>query len=207
MSRLTEQLQTHIIISGKEYPLNMSYKNALKSWDALKAANDGDLSPLAASIIAVKFMLNLDCRNMETQEINEALKKIAEYLDKYARISDKESKLNNKPLIDLEQDGQMIYDAFQAMGIDLDTQEISYPRFMSLLREIPKEASICRIIHLRQQHQRGKLTKEEKEEIKRRGSEVVFLRDRKKEKEAEDNKSYFRELQNKKRAKRGLPPV
>jgi len=76
-----------------------------------------------------------------------------------------------------------------------------------VLRELPKDAQICRIVYLRQQHRAGKLTKDERAECYRRGWEVIKLRDRAKEKAAADNKDYFKQKQNELRAARGLPPL
>ena len=207
MSRLLSPAQLSITISGKEVPLNTSYRNALLTWNAMEAAHTGELSPLATASIAMEKMLGLDVGEMEDEEINSSLKDIADYLQKYARVSDTEKKDNKPPLLDLDQDAVMLFDAYMSMGVDLDAQEISYPRFMSLLRELPKDAQICRIIYLRQQHRAGKLTKEEKAECYRRGWDVIKLRNRAKEKAAADNKDYFKEKQNELRAARGLPPI
>lgn len=209
MNRLTERPQTHISINGKEYPLNYDYRSALLTQEALSAANDEEIQPLSACFVAIKFMLNIDGSELTENDRGEALKGIADYLHKYARISDSDKTRNDKkpPLLSLEQDAQMIYDAFQLLHIDLDSQDISYPRFMSLLRELPQDCQLCRIIYLRQQHQRNKLTKEEKEEINRRGRDIVYIRDKRKERAADDNAAYFKELQNKKRREKGLPPV
>lgn len=222
MNRLIDKAQSSIVVGGKEYALNTNFRNALLTWDAMQAVHDGDLSPLAAYFVSVKNMLGIENTEFEPDEMNEALSKIAEYLNKYARVSDGETdkRDNKKPLIDLEQDSQMIFDAFMLMGIDLDTQDISYPRFMSLLREMPKDAAICRVIYLRQLIRDGKINKKEykaeKAEIERRGYDVIYLRDKirvsefmKIQAEEESNKeaSEFMRLLNVGRISRGLSPI
>jgi len=209
MSRLTERQQTNITVEGQEYPLDIGFRAALLTWDALEAAYTGDLSPLAASFVAVNEMLGVDCEQMTMPWINEAVKEIAAYLHKYSRISEKETNSpGEKPLYDLEQDAVMIRDSLRLLNVDLDVDDISYPRFMSLMRLISTtESPYCRVVYLRGQHRKGKLTPEEKKECARIGWDVIKIRDKKKEKEAADNSEYFKELKNKKRAEMGLPPV
>ena len=207
MSRLTARAQSAITIHGNSVSLNTSYRNALQTWDALDAAADGILSPLAAAHLAISYMLGMDITDMTREEIDEALKGIAGYLNKYARSHDAANSDNSRPLLDLEQDAIMLFDAFMSMGVDLDAEDISYPRFMSLLRELPKEAAICRVVYLRQQHRAGKLTKEERSEIYRRGWDVIKLRNRKADRQATDNADHFKALQNKMRIERGLDPL
>ncbi len=85
---------------------------------------------------------------------------------------------------------------------------MSYPDFMSVMRELPKYAAICRLVYLRQQHRSGKLTKEEQREIDRVwGWDVIYLRDGRKTQNAIDDFNTVRDLQNKLRAEQGLPPI
>jgi len=196
MTRLTERTQTSITVDGTEYPLNTSFRNALVTWDALQAAHDGDISPLAAAYASGMNMLGVDITDFDEDIINAMLVEIVGYLHKYSRVStvEKQSARDTRPLLDLEQDATMLFDAFQSMGVDLDTQDITYPRFMSLLRELPKNAQICRIIYLRQQRRAGKLTKEERAECRRRGWEIINLRNRQAEKAAADNSEHFKNI-------------
>ena len=207
MTRLTSQAQKSITVNGVEHKLNTSYRAALLTWNAFEAVHSKEISPLAAAVVSIDNMLGIDVAQLEENVIDKLLKAIAEYLIKYARTSERGKTDDKPPLLDLEQDATMIYDAFMSMGIDLDEKEVSYPRFMSLLRELPKDAQICRVVYLRQQRRKGKLTKEEKEECNRRGWDVINIKNRKAEREAADNKEYFKNLQNELRAAKGLPPV
>jgi len=207
VSRLTQVAQKTITISGEEYPLNTSYKNALLAWESLEAAKDGELKPLAASILAIDYMLSLDIEGLSDKEINEALQGIADYLNKYARSHDGESKDSRPPLLCLDFDSQMLFDAFLQMNVNLDEVDIAYPIFMALLRELPKDCRIHRIMYLREQRRTGKLTAEEKKEVQRIGEDVIQIKTAKQKQAAQDNISYFDELQNKRRAAKGLPPI
>lgn len=185
-NRLIERNQTHITADGKDYNIITNYRNSLEAWNLLERINLGKLEPLAGSYAVVECMFGIDSieNEMSLHELNEAVKGIIEYLSKYARISEKEKKDKVKPLIDLEQDAQLIYDAFMSMGIDLETQDISYPRFMSLLRELPENCRINRIVYLRQLIRDGKINKKEykseKNEIERIGHDIIYINDKRK---------------------------
>ncbi len=206
MSRLTERAQTSITVGGIEYPLNPSYRNALLTWDAMEAAATGELSTLAAAFASCEIMLGVDIDDWDEPDINEALREIAEYLSKYSRNSEKNDP--RPPVLSITQDAAYIHDAFQLLGVDLDGEDITYPRFMSLMRVLPDKSPLCRIVHLRQQRRDGKLTKEERREIDRVwGWDVIYLRDGRQSKNAADDFNTVRELQNKLRAEKGLPPI
>lgn len=177
MSRLTARAQTSITVNGKEYPLNTSFRNALKTWDALEAGSKREISPISAAYAAIWNMLGIKLEDFNDEDIDTALREIAFYLQNYSRVPGSEEK-EQKPCLDIELDAVFLFDAFVSMGVDLDSQNISYPRFMSLLRELPKEATICRIIYLRQQNQKGKLTAEERAECGRRGWDVIKMQDK-----------------------------
>jgi len=206
MNRLTQKAQLSISVNGVEVALKASYRDALLTWEAIEDAEDGLISPLAAACFAIDHMLDIVIEDMSNEDINEALTGISEYLSKYAKTFDGEGS-KEKPSLCLHQDSVMLYDAFQSMGINLDEQDIAYPRFMSLLRELPKDSTICRIVYLRQQNNKGKLTKEEKEECRRRGWDIIKMKPRREAKKADDNRSYFDELQDRKREEAGLPPI
>jgi len=195
MNRLIERQQTHIVVNDTEYPIKSDFRNAIITWRALEAANNKELSPLAASFVALDVMLGIEADDLDIKTIEQTLKEISEYLHKYSRISDKDKKDNKPPLLDLMQDGQLIYDGFQKMGIDLDMQEVSYPRFMSLLRELPAECSLCRIIYLRQLVRDGKINKKEykaeKEECNRIGWDIIKIKNNKKEEEHSEEYNNF----------------
>jgi len=210
MTRLTQKSQTYITVNEVDYDINTSYKSALLTWDVFEAAQTGEISPISAAIIAIDNMLIADVTDLRINDknfVDPMLQAIAEYLRKYSKVSDKDKKDSKPPLLDLNHDAIMIYDAFSSMGIDLDEQDITYARFMSLLRELPKDAQICRIVYLRQQHLKGKLTKEERAECERRGWEVINIKNRKSVRDKTDNKEHFKELRNKRRVAKGLPPV
>lgn len=207
MTRLTQKAQTSITVKGREYQLKTDFRNALLTWEAFTAHHDGELSNLATAIIAFDCMLGVDIEDVGIGDRSEVLQAIADYLNKHSRPDERSKNDNKPPLLCLDKDSTMLYDAFQSMGIDLDSADIAYPRFMSLLRELPKNAQICRIVYLRQQHRANKLTKEEKAECNRRGWEIIKFRTRQQEKAGLDNKEHFKQVQNAKRAAKGLPPI
>ena len=203
MSRLTSKPPSELEIMGARYAINDHYVNALLTWDAFQAAADGEISGYAAAVVATDNMFRAPLPPI----CDETVKAIAAYLEAYSRTGKGDGKDSHPPLLSIEQDGQMIYDAILAAGVDLDSERVTYPRFMSLLREIPKDCQLCRVIYLRQQHRANKLTKEERMECYRRGWDVIKLRSRKQQRDAEDNRAHFKKKQDELRAAMGLPPL
>ena len=200
MSRLTQKPPSTAVISGVEYTINDYYVNALLTWDAFEAYHYGEISNFTAAVVAVENMF----KEPRPPICDESIKFVGEYLQKYSSADKKD---NPAPYLCIDQDSQMIHDAILSAGVDLDVEKVSYPRFMALLREVPKDAQLCRVVYLRQQFRKGKLTKEERAECLRRGWHIIKLKDKRKVKDEADNKEYFKDLQNKMRAERGLPPI
>jgi hypothetical protein len=203
MSRLTERPTEAVCIDGVEYRLNTHYVNCLLTWEAFEAYSLGEITPFALADVAIQNMYHEPRPEMS----EEALRRLSEYLNKYSRTSDNPHDDGRPPLIDLEQDANFIFDAFMQAGVDLDTQSVSYPRFMSMLRELPENCQLCRIIYLRQRRRDNKLTKEERQEVERRGLDVINIRDRRAEKQYLDYENELDELKARVRKEQGLEPL
>jgi hypothetical protein len=202
MSRLTQRPKETVYVRGAEYRLNTYYVNCLLTWEAYDAFNHKEISLLALADVAIHNMYH----DPRPEISEEALGHIVEYLNKYSGAGKSRSD-NRPPLLDLDHDAQFIFDAFMKMGVDLDIQEVNFPKFMALLSELPEGCQLCRIIYLRQQRRDCKLTPAEKKEIQRWGSDIITIKDKRAERRQQANSGHFKEKQNELRAARGLPPL
>lgn len=165
MSRLTTRPLQSVTIDGAEYPLKTHFRNCLLT---AAAVADKELSDWEKADIIISNMYS----EPYPQNINEAIEKAFNYIMENRKIQEQDNDYSS--IIDFERDGQLIYDAFLLKGINLDKSDMSFWEFMSHLRELPRECMLCRIVYLRLQHKRGKLTQEEKAEIKRIGNDIVL---------------------------------
>ena len=207
-NHLLESPPTSCEIGGVTYTLNTAYTAALWTWKVFGAFEIGEIDKGAYATALVE---NMFLEPKPTIFDDYALCFAADYLNAF---SDKDGERKTKmPPIDIEQDSAMIYSAFLSMGIHLKRDNVTYEDFMSYLREIPKDSEYCHIMRLRVDwyDRRGKMKPEELKRLKgdcrRVGWDKILIRDKKAEKEQEDNKNFFKELQNKKRLERGLPPL
>jgi hypothetical protein len=145
----------------------------------LEAGRKKEISYLAMASAVISNMLGIKLVDFVDEDIEPALIEIMAYLEKYSKVSENEPKDKRKPLLDLNKDAVMLIDAFSSIGYDLHNEDISYPRFMSLIRELPEKSTICRVIYLRQRwyHYDRKLTKDEMAECDRRGWDIIRIHD------------------------------
>jgi len=208
MNRLLESPPTSCEIGGVTYTLNTGYAACLWTWKAFEAFDSGEINDMA---YAAAMAENMFVEPKPTVWDGEALRLASNYLNAF---SDPNGERKTKiPPISIDQDSGMVYSAFLSMGIHLKRDGISYEDFMAYLREIPKDSEYCHIMRLRVDwyDKRGKMKPDElkrlKEDCVRVGWDKILIRNKKAEKEEAENKDYFRELKNKKRAERGLPPL
>ncbi len=199
MSRLTAVPQNAAEILGGRYPINTGYRNALLTWDVFEAAHCGEVTAREAAAVAIENMFS----EPRPPLCSETMEAIQSYLERHTRTGGGQK--DAKPVIDFNQDGQLLYDAFLLAGHDLDRDDMPFSKFMAVFREMPKDATICRIVYLRQQIQKGKITKEINEEIARVGINVVNIRGR--GRDDRDTEDYFKAKRDELRAARGLPPL
>ncbi len=196
MSRITSVPEDAAEILGERYPINTGYRNALLTWDVFEAAHCGEVTAREAAVVAIENIF-LEPRPPVCPETMNAIQR---YLERHTRTGGQK---DTKPVIDFNQDGQLLYDAFLLAGHDLDKDYMPFSKFMAVFRELPKDATICRIVYLRQMIQKGKLTKELKEEIQRVGMDVIRIRGR--GRDDSDTEDYFKAKRDELRAARGLP--
>ena len=175
MNRLTDYHHRPpelVTIDGCDYLLNGNFQNVILTQEALL---DDELYDWEKAEIVLENMYS----EPYPENINEAVKQAVNYIMQNREVTEADK---DKPVfLDFSQDGQLIFDAFLSAGVNLDMSNMTYWIFASHLRELPKDCMFCRIIYLRLQTHRGKLTEDEKTEIQRIGEDVVYLKDVKKE--------------------------
>ena len=204
MNYLIESTQSTCESGGVVYTINTNYAAALWTWSAWYAYDAREIDA-ASYAYAVCQNMFLDPKPEIWNE--DALKLAGEYLNAF---SDKDGDRRTQiPPIDIEQDSAMIYGALLSVGVHLKKDSVTYEDFLSYLRNLPEGCEYARIMYLRMQwyDNRAKMTKEERESCKRIGWDKIKIRNRKAEKDTADNSDYFKQLQNKMRAERGLPPL
>jgi hypothetical protein len=173
-------------VAGGRHALNAYWKNCLATllmlWDEdvleIEKAellihnmyakpdpeNPGELLPLPARLL---------------ENAQEAAEKAAWYLRQGREEGEPAKEPAGPPKICFERDAQEIYDAFLAMGVDLDSAPLTWWGFCSRLRELPEGCMLARLVHWRSVPWKD-LTEGEKRAINRIGKDRVFLKDGKK---------------------------
>lgn len=171
MGRLTQRPQDSVVIDGATYPVETDFRVCLDTFIAL---SDKTLTPIEKIDVLIYNMFDDVPDNLQG-----AVEAALSFLSGGA--SDEQKK---KPkLCDFEQDGEYIYAALLKKGIDIyQVERMHWHTFMAHVSEIP-ESTFSRIVYLRTQKNRGKLTREERQEIERLGWNVINLYDAQEEQE------------------------
>lgn len=163
MNRLIERAPSFVEIDGQSFAINTNYIDCLKTVLALQ---NSDLTTMERTEILLYNTYSETPHNGL-----EAARKALWFL----RCGREQDDRVIAKLCDFAQDDEHIYNALLKKGIDLDKSEnMHWWTFMSHFSEIP-ESTFTRIVYLRNQSNKGKLTKEEKEECARIGWNVIRL--------------------------------
>lgn len=181
MSWVFEPPPTEIEVDGVLYRLNTDWESCLWVWRAHQFLEDEKLSELGYLDVIVEKMFVEPKPDIFNEK---ALKLAIDYLNAF---SDKDDEIRKTkiPPINIEQDIEMIYRAFAAMGINLRKKRIDYEEFQALLPNIPKESEYGVIMGLRSKYYNGysKMTKEEKQACGRIGWDKIRVRENTKKKD------------------------
>ena len=210
MVGLSKKSQKSIIVNGAEIPINTDYRACVITWNDFCRVKNKEIDILIAIVTVYRQIL---CKepddDLNLKEAQQVANEVSKYLDKYARSNDIEDDIHSPNLIDFELDENYIRDAYLLLGADLYADDMDYPKFMMLFRLIATtKAPYCRILYLRSQHKRKKLTKEEKEEIDRSwGWNLIKMVNTQKQKQIKQHDDEFLAEKNRLRKSQGLPPI
>ena len=162
MNRLLQKAPRTVTINGVDYEINTSFRDCLFTIEQLQ---DPNFEPEEKLEILINNMY-LD----DPPDLLEAAEKALWFL----RCGEEHKETNQPELCDFTQDGTYIYNAFLKADIDLDNADMHWWTFMSRFSELP-ESFFSRLVYLRSQRRKGKLTKEEKAECSRIGYDVIEI--------------------------------
>lgn len=157
MNILTEQLPESVEVDGVQYPVYTDFRNALKT---ILAFEDGDLTD------AEKCAVMLDNLYIEIPpDASKALEAATRFLN--GGRQEGESPESDLRLYSFIKDGNYIFAAFrQTHGIDLETAELHWWKFLALFMDLGTETTFCSLVAFRRRIKTGKATKEEQKEYR-----------------------------------------
>ena len=204
MNRLLESPQTSCEVDGVVYTLNTGYAPALWTWRAYSAYELGEIDAIT---YATALCENMFLPPKPSPFMQPCLQLASDYLNAFSD-RDKERKTRMPPYgyVAIEQDSDMIFSALLTKGVNVKRDNVTYEEFLAHLRDLPEGCEYANIMRLRVvwYDNRSKMTKQDRELMKKIGMKRILIRDAKAEKDQAENKDYFKELQAKLRAGRGL---
>lgn len=166
MNYLTHKLPKSVLIDGISYLLNTNFRNCLLTIEAIE---DKNLTDAEKKEIIIE--------NMYQEPYPKNIQKAIELAFKFLQCGREQKNKDNEPiLLDLKKDSKYIYDALLVKGINLDEfDNMHYWTLMSHIAEADKNTFLCRLIYLRLQKHKGKLSKEEKAECQKIGWDIIDI--------------------------------
>lgn len=154
MNTLIDPFPNAVIVDGKEYELNTDFRTGLR---IIMAFEDEELSAAEKQAVMLTNLYKTLPDNLE-----EAARMAIKFLDKgKARDGDGEPGLR---LFSYSHDADYIFAAFrQTHGVDLETAEMHWWKFVTLFMDIGKDTTFSSLIGLRKRVKTGKASKDEKE--------------------------------------------
>jgi hypothetical protein len=151
MNILVENLPTAIEIDGCEYEINSDFRSCLR---IILAFEDPELAMIEKQIILLDNLYKERPENLK-----EAFEKGIRFLNGGKESQEEE----NTRLYSFEKDSNFIMAAFQQThGIDLETAEMHWWKFMALFMDMGSETTFSSIVGLRKRLKSGTATKEER---------------------------------------------
>lgn len=157
MNVLIDTLPTAVEIDGKEYKLNADFRTGIK---IMTAFEDNELTDFEKQSVMLELLY---------KEIPPNIKKAQEMAVKFLNCgevskADSDSEQDSGRLYSFTQDAKYILSAVkQTFGVDLETSDMHWWKFSYMFLDLDENCFFCKLIYLRKQKTRGKLTKEEKE--------------------------------------------
>ena len=164
------ELPTTLNINDIERPINSDYRIALLIFQAL---NDDELSAREKSL-ALLELLYTDWEEIPPSDYETAIKKAAWYLDG-GKIQ--EDNGNNKPVMDWEQDEQLIFSAVNKSA-GKETRAVEYMHwwtFLAYFNEIDEKSLFTQVVQIRQKRNKGKKLEKWEEEFYKKHKKMIDL--------------------------------
>lgn len=149
---LTDRFPEAVRVSGEVYSIRSDFKTALR---IMQAFEDENLTALEKQAV----MIDLLFPNVPP-DLYGAQKAALKFLD-CGKTRDAEKAAGR--VYSFTKDGQFIYSAFlQTYGVDLQTADMHWWKFVAMFNDLSEDTTFEKIRMLRDRHNRGRLTKEER---------------------------------------------
>jgi hypothetical protein len=146
-------------INGIEYPINSDFRTCLR---VILAFEDDELTGYEKQLL---MLSNLYPEPIEDTQA--AIEIGMKFLNGGKTGEDEEG---GPRLYSFEKDANFIFAAFkQTHGIDLDTEDLHWWKFLALFMDLGSETTFCNLVGLRKKIKTGKATKEEKQTAEEMG--------------------------------------
>ena len=179
MNRLINRLPVTVTIDNAEYPIDTDFRVCLMILSAFKDVELTDHEKIGIMLLNLYGGLPHD--------YEAAVNKAIEFLC----CGDVTEYKQTSKLYDFEQDDKYIYAALLQKNIDLNKIEhMHWWTFMSHFTEIG-ECAFSRIVYLRSQHSKGKLSKDERKECDKIGWDIIRIKDPAFEAQREEIEKYI----------------
>lgn len=157
MNPLIQKLPTAVKVDGLRYEINSDFRNCLK---IITAFEDSELLPQEKQLIMLKLLFGDNI----PPDLEQACRVGVKFLNCGEEIEEsKESAAFGGRLYSFEKDARFIFTAInQTHGIDLESIDyMHWWKFCWLFMDLKEDCFFSRMIYLRQQKRKGKLTPEE----------------------------------------------
>lgn len=167
MNVLVDDLPDAVEVAGEIVPIDTDFRTAIR---IIMAFEDPELTAMEKQAVLIGNLF-LEPPSDLGQAIEVGVRFLNGGEDKG---SDAGSSLR---LYSFEKDSALIFAAFrQTHGIDLETAEMHWWKFLALFMDLGAETAFCNLVSLRKRVKTGKATKEERRAAKEMG-EMFILED------------------------------
>lgn len=156
MNPLIQKLPKAVNVDGVRYEINSDFRNCLK---IMMAFEDKELLPPEKQVIMLKLLFGENI----PPNIENACRTAVKFLNCGEEITEETESAPSGRLYSFEKDAKFIFTAInQTHGIDLESIDyMHWWKFCWLFMDLKEECFFSRIIYLRRQKKKGKLTAEE----------------------------------------------
>lgn len=153
MNILTDRLPAFVCVDGKEYVIRTDFRDCLR---VVMAFEDNSLTKVEKAEVLLEVLYPILPDNQQA-----ALEMGIKFLD--GGNEDEGEGAPAHRVFSFAKDANLIFAAFrQTHGIDLETVEMHWWKFLALFMDLGSETTFCRLVSLRSRVKSGKATAEER---------------------------------------------
>ena len=153
MNVLVDALPDAVEIGGIEYPIETDFRAALR---VILAFEDDELTGFEKQAVLLDNLYP-----ERPHDLQGALEQAIKFLNG-GQGQDEEDSDDSLRLYSFSKDAGFIFAAFrQTHGVDLETAEMHWWKFLALFLDLGAETTFCQLVSLRKRIKTGKATKEE----------------------------------------------